>query len=91
MQEDKRLLEYVKKKTEDLDPSKYLPDSSWSNMCSNLQKHETDHMRRRVKNKHRNCKSLQEQVDRLEYEVQNLLLTLHNNVPRSKSQNRLIF
>lgn len=91
MQEDKILLEYVKKKTEDLDPAKYLQDSSWSNLCSNAQKHDLDFIKRRVKSKHRNCKSLQEQVDRLEYEVQNLLLTLHNNAPRSKSQNRLIF
>ncbi|XP_014223587.1 TBC1 domain family member 31 [Trichogramma pretiosum] len=86
VKEDEKLLEYTKKKTEDLDPCKYLSnvDTNWNDICSSGRSRSdlTDHERRR-RRKHRSSRSLQEQVDRLEYEVHHLLAKLQSR-PRSR-------
>ncbi|OXU23760.1 hypothetical protein TSAR_007271 [Trichomalopsis sarcophagae] len=85
--EDERLLEYTKKETEDLDPSNYLPDDMrWSDLSFSDRRSAflKDFDRKRRKSKRKNCRLLQEQVDRLEFEVQNLLATLHTHRARSR-------
>lgn len=85
--EDERLLEYTKKETEDLDPSNYLHDDMrWSDLSFSDRRSAflRDFDRKRRKSKRKNCRLLQEQVDRLEFEVQNLLATLHTHRARSR-------
>ncbi|KAJ8679846.1 hypothetical protein QAD02_015633 [Eretmocerus hayati] len=90
--EDERLLEYARQETEDLDPSKYLQEEiKWSNLeylnsqkC--LCKKDAEQKRERSRSKSRSSKSLQEQVDRLEFEVQSILTKLRSS---SRSRSRI--
>lgn len=94
MHEDDRLLEYAKKESEDLDPSKYLDDDEdikWSDLSYSDRSRcacgtKLDKKKKKKKISSKDCKSLQEQVDRLEFEVQNLLTILHKAQKRTKSR-----
>ncbi|XP_011503379.1 PREDICTED: TBC1 domain family member 31 [Ceratosolen solmsi marchali] len=86
--DDKRLLEYAKRQTDDSNSCQYLHKTKWTNLECDGQEYicTADFKRNKRKNKYKNCKLLQEQVDRLEFEVQDLLTTLYNKSSRTKSK-----
>lgn len=95
MREDERLLHYAKKRTEDLDPWRHLQDDEEKVKPNSLGGRRSaagpseNFDRRRRKSKSRvDCKSLHQQVERLEFEVQNLLRTLHSSSRSSRSRNK---
>ncbi|XP_014214607.1 TBC1 domain family member 31 [Copidosoma floridanum] len=81
--DDERLLEYVRHKTDAVSPAGYLREDMHNSVMSlNGRKSgcTADYKKKkRRKSKSESCKQLQEQVERLEYEVQRLLTKLQSS------------